>query len=53
MKNRDIIILRKILDYCTQLEEACDMFNHDYNTFIHSSVFQNACCMCILQIGEL
>ena len=53
MKNKDIIILRKILDYCTQLEEACDMFNNDYNTFIHNSVFQNACCMCILQIGEL
>ena len=53
MKNRDIIILKKILDYCTQLEEACSMFNNDYNTFIHNSVFQNACCMCILQIGEL
>lgn len=53
MKNRDIIILRKILDYCVQLEEACDMFNNDYNTFVNNSVFQNACCMCILQIGEL
>lgn len=53
MKNRDIIILKKILDYCTQLEEACDMFHNDYNTFVSNSVFQNACCMCILQIGEL
>lgn len=53
MKNRDIIILKKILDYCIQLEEACDMFENDYNTFVRSSVFQNACCMCILQIGEL
>lgn len=53
MKNRDIIILRKILDYCTQLEEACDMFDNNYDSFISNSVFQNACCMCILQIGEL
>lgn len=53
MKNRDIIILRKILDYCAQLEEACKMFHNDYDTFKNNSVFQNACCMCILQIGEL
>lgn len=53
MKNKDIIILRKILDYCTQLEETCDMFDNNYETFVTNSVFQNACCMCILQIGEL
>lgn len=53
MKNKDIIILKKILDYCSQLDEACDMFDNDYNNFIRNSVFQNACCMCILQIGEL
>lgn len=53
MKNKDVIILKKILDYCRQLEEACDMFANDYNNFVGNSVFQNACCMCILQIGEL
>lgn len=53
MKNKDIIILKKILDYCSQLDEACDMFDNDYNNFLSKSVFQNACCMCILQIGEL
>ncbi len=53
MKNKDVIILKKILDYCRQLNEACDMFENDYNVFVSNSVFQNACCMCILQIGEL
>lgn len=53
MKSKDVIILKKILDYCRQLDEACDMFDNDYNNFIRNSVFQNACCMCILQIGEL
>ena len=53
MKTKDVIILKKILDYCRQLDEACDMFDNDYNNFIRNSVFQNACCMCILQIGEL
>ena len=53
MKSKDVIILNKILDYCRQLDEACDMFDNDYNNFVGNSVFQNACCMCILQIGEL
>lgn len=53
MKNKDVIILKKILDYCTQIEEACNMFENDYERFGTSSVFRNACCMCILQIGEL
>lgn len=53
MKSKDVIILNKILDYCRQLDEACDMFDHDYHNFVGNSVFQNACCMCILQTGEL
>lgn len=53
MKNKDVIILRKNLDYCRQLDEACHMFDNDYNKFLCNSVFLNACCMCILQIGEL
>lgn len=53
MKSKDIIVLKKILDYCNQVNEACVMFSNDYNKFVSVSVFQNACCMCILQIGEL
>lgn len=53
MKNKDIIVLKKILEYCEQTEEAMTMFNSDYEEFVEKSVFRNACCMCILQIGEL
>jgi uncharacterized protein with HEPN domain len=53
MKDKDKIILDKILDYCRQVEDACSMFDHDYSKFVELSVFHNACCMCILQIGEL
>lgn len=53
MKNKDIIILKKILEYCNQVSDACTMFNNSYDKFVNISVFQNACCMCILQIGEL
>lgn len=52
-ENSDVIILRKILEYCKQAEESCNMFENDYNKFMTVSVFQNACCMCVLQIGEL
>ena len=53
MKNKDIIIVKKIIEYCIQIKEALEMFNNDFNKFKSVSVFQNACCMCILQIGEL
>lgn len=54
MRNKkDITILQKILKYCAEVTEACEMFDNDYNQFVKCSVFQNACCMCILQIGEL
>lgn len=53
MRNKDVIILKKILDYCNQAEEANRMFDNNYDTFVKNSVFTNSCCMCILQIGEL
>ncbi len=53
MKNRDISIIKKILNYCIQIEEAMNMFQKDFIIFSSNSVFQNACCMCVLQIGEL
>jgi len=53
MKHKDIIILKKILDYCQQVDDACTMFENDFQRFVENSVFHNACCMCILQIGEL
>lgn len=53
MKSKDTIILKKILDYCRQVDDACAMFDNNYSRFVENSVFHNACCMCILQIGEL
>ena len=53
MKNKDNIVLKKILEYCNQVSEACSMFDNDYVKFVSISVFQNACCMCTFQIGEL
>ena len=57
MSNRDILILQKIVAYCDEIAGTCQMFDKpglnlkDY--YMENYVFQNACCMCILQIGEL
>ena len=53
MNRRDRIVLQKILKYCDQIQEAMNMFHSDFEIFKTNSVFQNSCCMCVLQIGEL
>ena len=47
--SRDEVVLNKILDYCGQIEDACNLFENDFEKFKTISVFHNACCMCILQ----
>ena len=34
MKHKDIIILKKILDYCQQVDDACTMFENDFQRFV-------------------
>ncbi len=53
MKNRDEIILLKILKYISQIEDAHRDYGNNFEAFQNSSVYRNACCMCVLQIGEL
>lgn len=53
MKSRDEIVLEKILKYISQIEDAYNDYGYSFEAFTGSSVYRNACCMCILQIGEL
>lgn len=53
MKHKDFVILKKIIQYCGDVREACEMFDNRFEAFQKESVFRNAACMCILQIGEL
>lgn len=53
MKDRDYVVLRKILNYCNQIEETCKRFDDSYENYRNDFVFTNAANMCILQIGEL
>ena len=53
MNSKDLIILRKIIQYSEEIEQTLLRFNNDYNTFVNDFVYKNAVSMCILQIGEL
>ena len=50
---RDADIIEHILRYCTQVETAHNDFGYSRERFLQSTTYQNAICMCILQIGEL
>lgn len=49
--NRDL--LKHIVGYCNQIEEAHVQFGNNYEAFCSNSVYRNAVVMCVLQIGEL
>lgn len=51
--DRERSVLEHIVDYCEQIEEAMTFFGKDYKIFISNNIYRNACCMCLLQIGEL
>ena len=53
LNNRDQTILEKIIDYCRQIVETVERFGSSYDVYCDDFVYRNACCMCILQIGEL
>lgn len=53
MKNRDDALLRKIIEYCDEADSAIAMFGDDIEIFSNNVIYRNACCMPVLQIGEL
>ena len=50
---RDLSILRHILRYCEQIENAVARFGAELDVFLNDDVYHNAVSLCILQIGEL
>lgn len=51
MKNKDIIILTKILSYIKELHDF--IHGYTYDTFRHDKKTINACVFNLSQIGEL
>ena len=53
MRDRNIILLKKILKYCLQVDETENRLGNSFDKFKDDFIYQNSCCMCLLQIGEL
>ncbi len=51
--NRNADVLRRIISYCHEIEEAIRRFGKDYTVFTQDSVYRNATALCVMQIGEL
>ena len=45
--------MEKIIGYCRRIDEDLSRCGRDPQTFRSDHLFQDACCMCIVQIGEL
>lgn len=39
--------------YCQRISDNLERYHHDFFSFESDYLFQDACCMCVVQIGEL
>ena len=53
MKNEDILIIKKMIKYCGDIDTLMTRFDADFERYKTDISFQYACNMCIIQIGEL
>ena len=51
--NRDREILKHIIKYCDEISHTILVMGDDFSVFNENSIYQNACALCVLQIGEL
>lgn len=47
------IVLKKIIDYCEQIENLLQTFGGTFEEFLENPAFQLASSACVIQIGEL
>lgn len=45
--------MQKIVQYCQRIQDNLDRYDRRFDAFQTDHLFQDACCMCIVQIGEL
>ena len=53
MGKRDLNILSRISECCDQINAAMVFFGADLQTFEKNRIYQDACAMNVLQIGEM
>ena len=52
-KDKDLYILKKIIQYSREADETIQRFGDSIDTLKADKIYRNAAAMCILQIGEL
>ena len=50
---RDINVIKDIINYCYEIKEARELFGDSFEALADNKHYQNDVSMCILQIGEL
>ena len=53
MRDRDIVVLKRIIQYSDEIEGTIASLELTFNKFIDDYIAKNAIAMCILQIGEI
>src|SRR5665647_542527 len=53
MNDRDIIVVKKIIQYINEITITVQKYDLDYNKLTGDFIVKNAISMCILQIGKL
>jgi len=53
MRDRDIVVLQKIIQYADEITGTISRFELNFEKFRKDYVVKNAVAMCVLQIGEL
>lgn len=53
IETRDKRILEKIIFYCKRIHSNLQRYQFNFDLFQSDYLFQDACCMCVVQIGEL
>ncbi|MCM1084299.1 MAG: DUF86 domain-containing protein [Clostridium sp.] len=53
MRTEDVLIIKKMIKYCSDINSLMLRFNADFETYKTDISFQYASNMCIIQLGEL
>ena len=53
MTLRDIAVLEDIVSYCERIQQYLSRSGNSQDSFERDTMVQDACCMCVVQIGEL
>ena len=53
MQQRDREVVEHIIRYCDRIAGYLNKLDNDQDRFMKDQMCQDACCMCITQIGEL